>query len=68
MNPKAETPKSDAVWRAEGDANTLGEAAAIQADKPRLARAAKAAGKMAKDQQVKVAALKSVAKKGKRKQ
>lgn len=57
-------------WKRESDANTLAEAAAIRADKGRLAGAKTAAKSMAEEQAVKAKAMKQVAKmpvKGKRK-
>ncbi len=59
-------PKSEKQWEAESDAQTLANGAAIRADKPRFARAAKAAQTLSKDAQVKATALKRVAAKGKR--
>lgn len=63
---KTAQPISDKQWEAQSDAETLASGAAIRADKPRLARAAKAAQKLSKDAQVKATAMKRVAAKGKR--
>lgn len=60
----------DKKWKRESDANALAEAAAIKADKQRLAGAKIAAKSMAEEQAVKAKAMKQVAKmpvKGKRK-
>ncbi len=56
-------PKTDKEWQAEMDAETLASGAAIRADKPRMAAAKRAAGKLAKDQQVRATAMKSIARK-----
>lgn len=57
------TPKTDAEWEAQGDAETLARAAEIQADKKRLKRAAKAAKSMVSDAQTRAKAMKRIAKK-----
>jgi len=41
--------KSDAQWRAEGDAETLGRAEEIKSDRPRLGKAKVAATRLAKE-------------------
>lgn len=56
-------PMTDTDFRAEGDAHTLAEAAAIKADKKRLAAAQKAAAKMAPEQSAKARALGGLARK-----
>lgn len=54
--------KSDKDWEAEGDAHTLVNAEAIQADKARLGKAKAAAKRMLKEEQVKAQAMARVAK------
>ena len=56
--------KPDQAWRAEMDAQTLAEAAAVHADPNRHGAARKAAAKMAKEHEAKLANLRVIAKKG----
>jgi len=49
-------------YEAEMDANTIAEAAAIKANRPRFSKARKAAARLATEQQTKATALKKVAK------
>lgn len=53
---------SDAKWKAEMDADTLAQAAAIRSDSARMKKAKVAAKGMAAEQQTKASALKRVAK------
>ena len=59
--------KSEKDWEAESDANTLARAAEIQADKKRLAAAAKAAKGMVEEASTRAKAMKRIAKKAKNK-
>lgn len=54
--------KSDKDWEAEGDAHTLVNAEAIQADKAGPGKAKAAAKRMLKEEQVKAQAMARVAK------
>lgn len=60
------SPKSDAEWEAQMDAETLANAGAIRADKGRLGKAQKAAAVLAAEQQAKATTLKNVARSRKR--
>ena len=60
-------PKSDAAWEAESDANTLADATAIRADKPRMKKAATAAKRLAKEKQDQATGMKRVASQAPRK-
>jgi hypothetical protein len=51
----------DKKWEAESDAHTLAEAETIKSDKGRTSRAKNAAGRMAKEQQVRANAMTKVA-------
>lgn len=53
--------RSENDWMAEDDANTLARANEILADKSRLSKAKKAAGKMVKEQVQRANAIKKVA-------
>lgn len=64
--PVSPSPKSEAEWRAEGDAETLANAGAIRVDKARFRKAQKAAAKLAAEQQAKATTLKNVARSRKR--
>lgn len=55
----ARSPKS---WEAESDANTLAQAAQINADKVRLGRAKRAAVQLAKDEAPRLTTLRRLAK------
>lgn len=64
---KVSAPKIDKEWESQCDAETLANAAAIKADRPRFTRAQKAAKRMADEQQTKASALKRIARAPKRK-
>jgi len=60
-------PACDRRWQAESDARTLAEARVIISDKKRVTEAAKAAARISIEKQKEAVAMKSVAKKGKKK-
>lgn len=64
VKTKGVSSKPDQAWRAEMDAQTLAEAAAVHADPNRHGAARKAAAKMAKEHEAKLANLRVIAKKG----
>ena len=63
--PKKAYLAEEAKWRAEMDARTLSDAAAIQSDPKRLSAAAKIAQKMQKEKLAEAKALGKIAKKAK---